>query len=262
MLPHPGLPRLLSFLAGVLALLPCLHPTSAQTAPTLLLLAMPPNVQAEEGVILLHGLARTHRSMRPFAQALGSAGYRVLNVDYPSRTAPIEILATDAITTALAHESLRDCTRLHFVTHSLGGILVRFHLARHCVPHLGRVVMLGPPNQGSEVVDRLRHWRLFHSINGPAGQQLGTGPLDPPRTLGPVDFELGVIAGNRSINWINSLMIPGPDDGKVSVERTRVEGMKEHLVLPVTHPLMMRDQRVIQATLRFLQHGTFQPASS
>jgi pimeloyl-ACP methyl ester carboxylesterase len=236
-------------------------PVKSVTLSTLLLF-MTPNLPAQEGVILLHGLARSSRSMQPLAHTLESVGYHVVNVDYPSRTAPIETLAPLAISSALAHESLRHCSRIHFVTHSLGGILVRWHLAQNHIPNLGRVVMLGPPNQGSEVVDRLQHWRLFHSINGPAGQQLGTNPLHPPHTLGPVHFELGVIAGNRSINWINSLLIPGPDDGKVSVQRTHVEGLKEHLVLPVTHPFMMRDHRVIDATLRFLQHGTFQPTSS
>ena len=151
---------------------------------------------------------------------------------------------------ALADPRLQSATRVHFVTHSLGGILVRSYFAEQADPRLGRVVMLGPPNQGSEVVDRLGSWWLFGRLNGPAGRQLGTGPDSVPNSLGPVGFELGVIAGNRSINWVNSLMIPGANDGKVSVARTRVDGMREHLVLPVSHPFLMRHPRVIEATLQ------------
>jgi hypothetical protein len=117
--------------------------------------------------------------------------------------------------------------------------------------------MLGPPNQGSEVVDRLRSWWLFRRINGPAGSQLGTGVDSVPNSLGPVKFVLGVIAGDRSINWINSLLIAGPDDGKVSIKRTRVDGMKEHIVVHVSLPFLMKDKSAIAATLRFVNSGSF-----
>jgi pimeloyl-ACP methyl ester carboxylesterase len=212
-----------------------------------------------EGVILLHGLARTSASMRPLEQALQASGYRVLNVDYPSRTRAIELLSDEVLGAALSNERLRDCAKVHFVTHSLGGILVRQYFATRRDPRLGRVVMLGPPNRGSEVVDRLRGWWAFRWVNGAAGQQLGTDAQSVPNRLPAVTFELGVIAGDRSINWINSLMIAGPDDGKVSVENTKVAGMKDHLVLHVTHPLMMRDQQVIAAVLMFLHTGCFAP---
>jgi len=212
---------------------------------------------ATEGVVLLHGLARSPRSLDKLETKLTRAGFAVVNLGYPSRSAPIASLADEAIASALADPRLQGCARIHFVTHSLGGILLRSYTARHPLPQLGRVVMLGPPNQGSEVVDRIGHWRLFKYINGPAGQELGTGPDATPNRLGPVPFELGIIAGSRSINGINSLMIAGPDDGKVSIERTKVAGMKDHLVLPVTHPLMMNDETVIAATLRFLVTGGF-----
>ena len=94
---------------------------------------------------------------------------------------------------------------MSFVTHSMGGILVRQYLRQHSVPHLHRVVMLGPPNKGSEVVDVLGNTPGFHFINGDAGLQLGTGQGSVPNTLGPVDFDLGIIAGTRSINWILSV---------------------------------------------------------
>lgn len=215
------------------------------------------SLEAQEGVVLLHGMARTRASMRRMESALMQAGFVVENVDYPSRTAGVERLADDAIRAALTSPRLARCTAVHFVTHSLGGILVRSYFSRHDPGRLGRVVMLGPPNQGSEVVDRLRGWWLFGKLNGPAGSELGTGPDSIPSRLGPVTFVLGVIAGDRSINWINSTMIPGKDDGKVSVERTKVAGMKAHLVIPATHPFLMQNRTAIESTIRFLRTGSF-----
>jgi len=213
--------------------------------------------RAGEGVILLHGLCRTERSMRPMEVALRGAGYEVLNVDYPSRTATAEELAGSVVPAALANPQLKGCARVHFVTHSMGGILVRAYFASHKEPRLGRVVMLGPPNQGSEVVDSFGDWWLFRKLNGPAGGGLGTGVEEGPSRLGAVRFELGVIAGDRSINWINSLLIPGPDDGKVSVERTHVAGERQHLVMHVSHPFLMSDKAVIARGLSFLKTGAF-----
>ena len=224
---------------------------------TSLLLLLPFTMHATEGVILLHGMCRTSASMEKMAGALQTAGYTVLNVDYPSRTAPVEKLADDTLAKALSDPALAGCTQIHFVTHSMGGILVRSFFSRHADPRLGRVVMLGPPNQGSEVVDKLGGLRLFKAINGPAGVELGTSPDSTPNTLGAVRFPLSVIAGDRSINWINSLMIPGKNDGKVSVERTKVPGMTEHVVVHATHPYVMRNARAIALTLRFLETGSF-----
>lgn len=216
-----------------------------------------PDEVVGEAVILLHGLARSGSSMRRLERRLQAEGYVVLNVDYPSRSAPVEELSGETVGPALASPELAEVTRIHFVTHSLGGILVRHYFADRQEPRLGRVVMLGPPNQGSEVVDRIGDWLLFEWINGPAGSQLGTEDGSLPNRLGPVEFELGIVAGNWSINWINSLMIEGRDDGKVSVERTQVEGMNDHLVLPVTHPFLMKNREVIRQTLWFLRHGRF-----
>jgi pimeloyl-ACP methyl ester carboxylesterase len=211
-------------------------------------------------VILLHGLCRTSRSMEKMERALVRAGYRVVNVDYPSRTAPIEQLSEMAISAAVETCQRGNAAQIHFVTHSLGGILVRQYLSNHTIPQLGRVVMLGPPNQGSEVVDRLRDWKLFTTINGPAGLQLGTDRNSAPNRLGRATFPVAVIAGNRSVNWINSCFIRGCDDGKVSVARTRLAGMADHLVVKASHPFLMRNRNAIRQTIAFLRNGQFERA--
>lgn len=219
-----------------------------------------PAFGAQGEVILLHGLCRTSRSMAKMERALTEAGYKVHNVDYPSRTAPVEKLADDAIGKAVSDCQLDGATKIGFVTHSLGGILVRSYLARRTIPNLGRVVMLAPPNQGSEVVDKLGWLFLFKWLNGPAGNELGTDTNSAPNELGPANFPLGIIAGDRSINWINSLLISGRDDGKVSVERTKLAGMSDHIVIHATHPFIMKNREVIRQTVRFLRAGNFDHA--
>ena len=195
--------------------------------------------------------------MNSLAIALRRNGYSVDNRAYPSRHHNIVTLAEAAINTALAEPPALRAARIHFVTHSMGGILVRSYLDRFGMSQLGRVVMLAPPNRGSEIVDRIGRWQAFGWVNGPAGRELGTGFDSLPNRLGPVDYPVGVIAGDRSINWINSCILPGPDDGKVSVERTKVDGMSDHLVMHTTHPMIMRNRAVIAQTLHFLRHERF-----
>ena len=208
-----------------------------------------------EHVILLHGLARTSNSMSRIEEVLADHGYQVLNIDYPSRKHQISELA-DIIRNEVVSKT-RNVEKIHFITHSMGGVILRCIQRNHPLPNLGRVVMLSPPNQGSEVVDALGKLWLFEFINGPAGKQLGTDRNGIFSQLGKVNFELGVITGDRSINWINSLLIPGRDDGKVSVESAMVEGMADFLVVHVSHPFIMKDRRVITKCLHYLQNGSF-----
>jgi pimeloyl-ACP methyl ester carboxylesterase len=208
-------------------------------------------------VVLLHGLARSSSSMSKMKDALEMEGFRVANVGYPSTEMQIEELADIAIPLAL--EYCDGSPSVNFVTHSMGGILVRQYLSQNNIPNLHRVVMLGPPNQGSEVVDVLREVPGFHLINGDAGLQLGTGEKSVPLQLPPANFEVGIIAGDSSINLLLSTMIPGDDDGKVSVENTKLEGMRDHLVVDVSHPLIMRDDDVIAQVIYFLRFGYFNP---
>lgn len=214
---------------------------------------------ASECVILLHGLAKSDASMAKLEDAVTDAGYTAVNVHYPSTELPIERLAGPAIAPAVDQCNNRtpDLKKLHFVTHSMGGILVRQYLSKVQIPHLGRVVMLGPPNHGSEVVDRLGEFPGFKMIFGEAGLQLGTGKMSVPNQLGAASFDLGIIAGTRSINLILSQFLPAADDGKVTVESTKLEGMRDHLEMPVTHVFMMKNEKVIAQVLNYLQHGTF-----
>lgn len=212
---------------------------------------------AREHVVLLHGLCRTRASMVKMEKALKAEGYTVSNIGYPSRTASIEELSEVAVARGMREGREAGASKVNFVAHSLGGILIRSYFSRHSAERVGRVVMLGPPNRGSELVDRMGTWPVFRRINGPAGLELGSGGDSTPNRLGPPRFSCGVIAGNWTINWINSSMITGPDDGKVSVERTRLEGMADHVVLPVTHPYLMKNRRAIEQTIRFLKEGRF-----
>lgn len=213
---------------------------------------------AADCVVLLHGLARTAMSMNPMQRALAEEGFETANIDYPSRDYSIEQLARIAVPEGLEACRAKDgIDRIHFVTHSLGGILLRQHLSKENIADLGRVVMLGPPNQGSAAVDELRDMPGFEWLNGPAGLQLGKGAESVPLKLGPATFELGVIAGNRTIDPITSSVLENPDDGRVSVADTRLDGMADFVEVDHSHAFMMRMGEPIRLTIRFLKNGTF-----
>lgn len=213
----------------------------------------------QQCVILLHGLSRTDFSMQRMENALRREGYHVANVNYDSREHPVQVLAVQAIEQGLnACREAEATDRIHFATHSLGGILVRFYLRDHNLPELGRVVMLAPPNQGSEIIDVFGTLPGFEIFSGEPAQQLGTADGSLPRQLGPVDFEVGVIAGTRSLNPLLSMALPDLDDGKVTVENTKVEGMADFIELPYSHTFIMQRQEPIDQVIHFLAHGHFE----
>ena len=225
-----------------------------------LLLLVAGAAPAAECVVLLHGLARTSTSMNKMQRELEDAGFLTANIDYPSRDYTVEELADIAVPEGLkACHASDGIEKIHFVTHSLGGILVRQYLSTNEIAELGRVVMMGPPNQGSAAVDELIGVPGFDWLNGPAGRQLGKGEDSVPLRLGPADFELGVIAGNRTIDPVTSAVLENPDDGRVSVDDTRLDGMTDFVVVEHSHAFMMRMRRPIELTIEFLRSGQFSP---
>jgi pimeloyl-ACP methyl ester carboxylesterase len=234
---------------------------------TSLLLALPAacHVRAEtqekaprETVVVLHGLGRGKFSMSRVARHLRREGYDVLNLSYPSTRMRVAE-AAGHLHRELASRLPADATRVHFVTHSLGGLVVRAYLKDHRPENLGRVVMLAPPNQGSEVADRMRKVFFYRWFTGPAGQEMGTDAASLPNSLGAVDFPLGVIAGSRSFNPLFSAWLDGEDDGKVAVARTRVAGMSDFLVVPTNHTFIVLHARALRQVTHFLAHGRFTP---
>jgi len=211
----------------------------------------------QDGVVLLHGILRRAASMKLLEQALAAEGYQVLNLDYPSRRQDLSEIV-DGLHGPIATFEAALTGHLHFVTHSMGGLVARAYLSRFRPERLGRVVMLAPPNEGSEIADLLQRNWLYQGAFGPAGGQLATRRSEELcALLGAVDYLLGVIAGDRSLYVFASLVLPGSDDGRVSVERTRVAGMSDHIVLHTSHPLIMRDPEAVAQTIHFLQHGRF-----
>ncbi len=210
-----------------------------------------------DGVVLLHGISRTALSFRKMQVALERAGFATLNLDYASRRKPLEALAED-IHPAIQRFADRIGGSVHFVCHSMGGLLARVYMARHRPKHLGRVVMLGTPNSGSEIADRLKNFGAYRAFFGPAGQQLGTKRDDAIKALfPPLDYPVGIVAGNRSIDPLAGTMLPKPHDGRVSVKNTVIDGMADHIVVDTSHPWLVRNSVAVAQTIAFLQDGTF-----
>lgn len=197
--------------------------------------------------------------MWPAALAARRRGYAVFNWGYPSATAGIEAHASSLRSALNAHRSLGE-KRVHFLTHSLGGIIVRALLARDAPPNLGRVVMLGPPNGGNEIAQRLRDAPAFRRVMGPAGLELGTGAESVPRRLPDAAFDLGIIAGRRSRPALFGRWIGSPNDGLVSVSATRLVGMRDHIIVRSGHALLPWNPRALHQAFAFLASGRFDRA--
>ncbi len=211
----------------------------------------------KECVIVLHGLGRTKNSMNRIENSLAMDSYVVWNESYPSRSESIEKLAVEHIEKGLEFCNKAEAETIHFVTHSLGGIMVRYYLQEHKIDNLGKIVMLSPPNSGSEVADFLNDVYVYKLAMGPAGQQLGTDPKSLPKSMGPIDANIGIITGNKTLDPWFSPLIPGADDGKVSVESAKLNEMTGFMVVESSHAFIMKNAMVIDQIKCFLKHGIF-----
>jgi len=198
--------------------------------------------------------------MSSLKERLEKAGYSVIAESYPSTKKPIQEHA-EWLQTIIDKASRDQSGKIHFVSHSLGGIIIRYLFNTHKPKLLGRVVMLSPPNSGSEIVDFFEDSELFQHLMGPSGEALGTDEQSVPKSLGPVNFEVGIITGDASLNPFTSLLIPGQDDGKVSVESAKVQGMKDFLVVHKSHTFIMDSPEIAEQIIHFIKYGKFIPKS-
>ena len=205
-------------------------------------------------VIYLHGIGRTSRSMRPILNAMPKDGYVHVPFEYPSTRVPIQQAA------GYLHsliESLTDVSRISFVVHSMGGLVVRRYLQDHRDPRIHRMVMLGTPNSGAELADMLKRNLIFQTVYGPAGQELVTDPNGTIGSLPTPDFEFGIIAGGKGDERGFNPLLPGDDDGTVTIASTRLAGAADFLRIPKIHSILMSDETATAAIQCFLEHGRF-----
>jgi triacylglycerol lipase len=209
-------------------------------------------------VVLIHGIMRTSRGMRPLEASLRRLGWAPVLVDYPSTHHDIATLARDHLGPAIAAVERRHRGRpLQVVAHSMGGLVLRSLAAQGPIPALHRVVLLGTPNHGSEISDRIADWWLYRRLFGPAGQQLRTGPRGITPCLPAPPAETGIIAGSRPLHPLLARLLPRPNDGKVSLASTHLAGQADHILLPEDHDLMLLKPRVHAQVVHFLRHGRF-----
>lgn len=206
-------------------------------------------------VVILHGIARSHKHMKKLAWFLSKNGFDVINLNYPSTSYNIEEL-TDIINPAISSRITQD-KKIHFVGYSMGGLMVRALIHKYKYKNLGKVVQLATPNQGSEIADLVKNLWLYKKIYGPAGQQLITDQTAIKHLFGEVNYELGIIAGNSIIDIICWTIIPGKNDGKVAVARTKLKGMKDHIIVNSAHTFFPSNKKVLKQTLHFIQNGQF-----
>lgn len=194
-------------------------------------------------VVLLHGFWRTSRSMRKIEEVLLEEGYCVINLDYPSKKEKIENLSNNYLKKALEEKCPDQDRKIHFVTHSMGGIIVRYFLANNKLENLGRVVMLAPPNKGAKLADFCSKFSIANKISGPALKQLKTGQKGLPNVIPFPKYEVGIIAGKY--------------DQKTPANYTRLKNMKDFLLVPRVHTYIMEADEVMMAVIKFLREGKF-----
>lgn len=222
------------------------------------------NDSNKELVILLHGIGNAEWNMAGIEYNLKKEGYGTLNIGYPSVEKNIQDLS-EFLNKELTKENVweKPYKKIHFTTHSMGGLVLREYLKNHkteiSLSKLGRVVMLAPPHGGSEVADLLKDNFLYQWVYGPAGQDLTTE--HQTNINNDVYYELGIIAGDKDWPYVVAAhIIPNDSDGRVALEKTKLEGMKDHITLSATHTFMSWKPSVYKQIIYFLKNGNFKHA--
>ena len=208
-------------------------------------------------VVLIHGFLRMPTAMENMAKFLNGNRYRTINIDYPSHQYDIETIANKYLKPAILGYCPEDNRKIHFVTHSLGGLILRHYLIDNQPKNLGRIVMIDPPNKGSEIADLINENPLSEKILGPVLPELTTQIKELPSSIDILGIEIGIIAGTRSTNPITGELIPGKDDSTVSVESTKLDNMTDFIEIPTGHSFIVDKKEVQTATLNFINTGKF-----
>jgi len=217
-----------------------------------------------ELVVLIHGLMRTRWSMKRLERFFIKNGYHTLNISYASLISPIPDIALTVLPKLINKKIVKnnEIKKIHFVTHSLGGIIVRYYFSHlsevHTACKNGKIIMIAPPNQGSELAQKWRSQFWFKYSQGPAGQALGTDAHAIIHQLKPLKNDTGIIAGNRSNNPVTSYFLPSINDGIVTVASTKLPEMKDHITLPYSHTFICDKKKVRDQILYFLKESKFQ----
>lgn len=216
------------------------------------------SASGEKHVVVLHGLIVNKYFMSGISSYLERQGYTVHSMSYPTRGKSFDSLLDEHIAPVIEKIPAK---KVDFVVHSMGGLMVRMYALKYGVKKIGRVVMIGTPNHGSPVADFVSRWGAFRWYLGDASKSLRANSDGIHAQLPPVNFECGIIAGDN--HWFRAASsaivpdLPTPNDGVVSIESTKVEGMKEHTVVPGDHSQMVWMPRVWKLSAAFLKNGSF-----
>lgn len=208
-----------------------------------------------EAIIFIHGMGRKHHSFRKLQKEAKRRGYITYNQTYSSTKQKVEYSSKQYIEKALDSLKVHAPTKVHFVTHSLGGILIRYYLSHYTIKNLGAIAMLAPPNQGSHITERYKNLFWYKTATGVAGQQLGISNNQLLKSLKPINTKLLIIAGSRSSDpWFNSVF-DEPHDGKVSVRATKLAEPHKHITVDAGHTFIMNNAEVQKHIFEFLSNA-------
>lgn len=209
-------------------------------------------------IVILHGLRRSLKHMKKISAALHKENYNILQISYPSTLYPLDELIKMVLEEIGKYISINDKKiKVHFVGHSLGGLIIRGLIKNNFIYNLGRIVMIGTPNQGNIFADYFTGYGIFEYLHGPVSEQLISDQKEFKHLFGEIRSELGIIAGNKVGNYYLGYLLQDANDGRVCVCDTILKGSKEHIIIHESHDELQTNPTVIQKTVNFIKNGKF-----